>query len=204
MKTWQTKLLWSLGGMVMIIAGCATPMVPRNVMSSITQPPTLFREIQKNTDHYIGKTVLWGGTILKVTNYQETTSIEVLQEPTDSDGRHTTIEESQGRFLAEVKGYLDMEVYKRGRQISMTGKVKGQQEQPLGEGQGEYSYPMMAVEHIYLWPETVRLYPVPAYYGPPMWWGGYWDFDIYWSNRWGHRRGWRHGRGYDGQRREIR
>jgi len=173
-------ILFTLLGAVAILAGCATPMVPREVMSTVTQPPTTFREIQHNTDHYIGTTVLWGGQILGVKNAKETTVIQILQEPVDSDGTPTSRDASQGRFLAGSSEYLDAEVYAPGRRVTVVGKIKGKITQPLAEGQSEYDFPVVAIDQVYIWPKEPRVvYPAPYYYGPPVWWGPYWG--PYWG-----------------------
>jgi outer membrane lipoprotein len=184
MSNKKLNLLAFLAGASIILSGCATPMVPREVMSTVTQPPTAFREIQQNTDHYIGITVLWGGQILGVMNSKDSTSIQILQEPVDSDGKPTDRDASQGRFLAECKDYLDAEVYAPGRRITIVGKIKGKIAHPLAEGQSEYDYPVVSIENVYLWQKEPRVYPAPYpyYYGPPLWWGPYWG--PYWGVEW--------------------
>jgi len=185
-----------LAGLIVILSGCATPMIPKGIMSEVT-PNLNFKEIRKNTGNYLGKTVLWGGEILKVENSKELSIIQVLQEPTDSDGKPGNREGSQGRFLAEVKEYLDPEVYKKGRQITIVGNIEGQKEQALDEGGMEYSFPLVAVEHLYLWPKPEYINQTPVYYGAPYWWGGYWGWGPSWNSRWGGGVGFEYFNGFD-------
>jgi outer membrane lipoprotein len=178
MKNKIIKLLQAVA-LLSLATGCAAPMIPKTVMSGVSQPPVAFKEILKNTDNYAGKTVLWGGEIIRLTNDKDMTTIEVLQAPTDSDGKPESVENSQGRFLAEVKEYLDAEVYKKGRQISVVGKVQGKREQPLETGKADYSYPLIAVDHLYLWPKPEMYNSSPAYYyGYPY---GWWDWNWGWG-----------------------
>lgn len=186
MKTKICKLIHLM--MVFIgAAGCATPMIPKTVMSTVSQPPTAFKEILKDPDKYIDKTVLWGGKIIKVKNNKDISVIEVLQMPVDSDGRPSGEEDSQGRFLADIKLYIDPEVYKKDRQISVVGKINGKREQLIDNGEMEYSYPVVAVDNLYLWPKEIYN-PAPAYYYYPPWgwWGSYyWNWGRYWGPGWG-------------------
>lgn len=180
MKTKIIKLALVIT-LVFLATGCATPMIPKTIMSNISQPPIAFKEVLRNPDKYKGNTVLWGGEVIKLINDQEMTIVEVLQAPTDSEGKPTSIENSQGRFLAEVKMYLDTEVYKKGRQISVVGKVQGKRKQPLEPGKVNYAYPMVEVDHLYLWPKPEVYNPAPAYYYSPPYWDGFWN----WSWDWG-------------------
>ncbi len=184
------KIVAILPAAIIFLAGCAVPMVPKEVMSTVTQPATAFRSVQIDTDHYIGTTVLWGGQILGVINNKEATTIQVLQEPVDSDGKPTSRDASQGRFLAESQEYLDAEVYASGRRITIVGKIKGKVGQPLAEGQREYDFPVVYIEHVYLWQKEVPVYPYPYYYyyGPPVWWGPYWGVEWDWRAGWGYDR----------------
>jgi len=193
--TMSIKIMGILSLAIIILAGCAAPMVPREVMSTVTQPPTTFREIQGVTDRYIGTTVIWGGQILAVMNEKDSTTIQILQEPLDPDGNPRDRDSSQGRFLVESQEYLDPEVYTPGRRITVVGKIKGKISHPLGEGQTEYDFPIVTVEHMYLWQKEPLVYPYPAYYGPPIWWGPYWGVGWDWRLSYGYERF--HGPGFE-------
>lgn len=182
---------------VLLVTGCVTPMIPKTVMSGVSQPPVEFKEVAKNTDNYIGRTVLWGGEIIKLTNDKEMTTVEVLQAPTDSDGQPTSMENSQGRFLAVIKEYMDTEVYKKGRQITVVGKVQGKREQTLEPSKTSFTYPVVEVDHFYLWPKQDRYYYAPAYYYGPPYWDGYWSWGSYWGPRWGWGFGFNYYNGFD-------
>ena len=128
-----------------------------------------FGAVLSNPEKYKGEIVIWGGLIIDSVNEADGTStIKVLETSLDSYGLPDDDEYSKGRFLAKVPRYLDKEIYKNGRKITLAGEVMGKEVLPLGEAQ--YTYPVISVKEIHLWK------PVPYYYGPypyDYWyWGG--------------------------------
>ena len=145
----------------------------------MAQEKIALAQVVKNPEAYKGRTVLWGGKIMRVVNKKEGTLIEVLQLPLDINDRPKDVDTSQGRFLALQPGYLDVAIYRPGREVTIVGKVQAIKKLPLGEI--EYSYPFLKVKGIHLWkarPESIRVYPeyplYPYWYGPPCYWGYPW------------------------------
>lgn len=98
-----------------------------------------------------GKIVLWGGVILRVDNLKETTRIEVLAYPLDSNSMPQTSRDSLGRFIFEYSGYLEPASYAAHRLISVVGRV--QQVQTGRVGETDNLYPVIIAQQIYLWPK---------------------------------------------------
>lgn len=127
-----------------------------------------------------GKSVLWGGKIIKAENKKEGTLIEVLELPLDRSRRPKNVDSSEGRFLALYPEYLDTAIYRPGREVTVIGEVEGTKILPLGEI--NYTYPLIRAEKIHLWEkraESIRVfheYPFyPYWYGYPYGWGHpYW------------------------------
>ena len=156
---------------LMIFSGCA-PIIPQELKRSIRENITI-HEVVKNPDAYKGKMVLWGGEILRTVNKKEGTMIEVLQLPLDRSDRPKDVDASEGRFLVLHPDYLDVAIYRPGREITVVGKIQGIRKLPLGEI--EYEYPLLKAEKIHLWkikPEEIKVYheypPYPYWY--PYWW----------------------------------
>ena len=63
-------------------------------------------------------------------------------EPEDSDV-------SYGRFMVRFEDYRDPEIYKKGRKITVAGKIAGGKVMPLDKL--EYTYPVIAPAEIHLW-----------------------------------------------------
>ena len=155
------------------IAGC-TPVISKQLREEAAKELTL-SVVLKNPDDCKGKSVFWGGVIISSVNLKEGTMIEVLQKPSDMQGKPKNVDESEGRFLALNPGYLDVAIYNRGRKVTVAGEVQGKKMQRLGEI--EYSYPLISVKEIHLWPlekeERGFYYPCPCRHYP-WWYGHYW------------------------------
>jgi outer membrane lipoprotein len=96
-----------------------------------------------------GKNVQWGGTIVRTTNLKDSTQIEVLAFPLDTDGRPRVDATAQGRFILERAGYLEPADYAPGRQVTTVGTVTGTLAGKVGEA--DYTYPAIRARQLYLW-----------------------------------------------------
>ena len=175
----KIKILQSFFGLLFMLSGffsltgCA-PVISKQLREQAAKELTL-SVVLKNPDAYKGKTVLCSGVIISSVNLKEGTMIEVLQKPADRQGKPKDVDESEGRFLALNPGYLDVAIYNGGRKITVAGVIKGKKIQRLGEI--EYSYPLIRVKEIHLWPvekEERVYYPYPCWHYPwwyyPYWW----------------------------------
>jgi outer membrane lipoprotein len=138
-----------------------------------------FSTILANPEAYQGETVVWGGKVIDTVNEESLALIKVLQIPLDYFGMPEDEEMSQGRFIAEVQRYVDPEIYRKGRMITLAGEILGKKVEPLGEM--EYTYPLVRVKEIHLWKQYSSPY---GPYPPPYWyyWFGYpypyaWPYD---------------------------
>jgi outer membrane lipoprotein len=108
------------------------------------------QKVTANPQPATGKSVQWGGTIVSTANLQNSTQIEVLAYPLDSDGRPKTGGAAQGRFILERTGFLDPASYAAGRQVTVVGKVSGTRTGRVGEA--DYVYPVVTATQLHLWP----------------------------------------------------
>ena len=99
----------------------------------------------------MGRVVLLGGAIVEAVNFATHTRIILLQHPLDRRDRPRTKQASGGRFLLRVPGYVETEVYRPGRAVSVIGEVVGREDLPLGET--TYAYPALAPKALHLWSE---------------------------------------------------
>jgi outer membrane lipoprotein len=169
---------------LVLISGCAHA-ISRGVRKEVDKEVT-FLELIKTPTAYEGKVVLLGGVIVNTINKEEGTLLEVYQTKLDSEERPTDTDRSEGRFLALYEGYLDSEIYKQGRQVTIAGTVQGAKVKPLGEI--EYHYPYLLVKEIHLWKEEEPIayepYPWGGWYDPWYPWGWY---SPWWYHRHYHR-----------------
>jgi outer membrane lipoprotein len=184
MKNWfQFYLLLFL---MVLLSGCAH-VISSDLRDKADRTLT-FRQVLQDPNAYIDKYAVWGGEIIQTINQKDGTSlIEVFQRPLGWKGEPKLNEPSGGRFLALAEKVLDPYLFRKGRKVTVAGKILGEKTRPLGEM--DYRYPLLSGEQIYLWeeyyyPAYYSYYPYPPYYYDP-WWGPYWG-GPYWG-RFGYR-----------------
>jgi outer membrane lipoprotein len=163
--------------------GCTQYVISTPLREQAALSPA-FTTVRANPGKYIGYTVIWGGVIIETVNQPNHTTITILQTPLELYQVPKDPEQSQGRFIARVDGYLDREVYHKGRKVTVAGQISGQETLPIGEMQ--YTYPVVKVQEIYLWRSVAPYYrpyyrqyywgwgSYPAWPYPGGWWGPFW------------------------------
>ena len=172
-----------------LLSGCAHA-VSRGVLKQVDRKIT-FVALLKDPNAYKGKVVLLGGIIVNSINKQEGTLLEVYETALDRDGKPLNTDKSEGRFLALYQGYLDSEIYAKGRKVTIAGTVQGEKVQQLGEIQ--YHYPYLIVKEIRLWKEEELAYYdqyEPYRWGP--WYDPWYPWGPWWYP-WGYRGYYHHG-----------
>ncbi|MFL6646932.1 MAG: Slp family lipoprotein, partial [Sulfurifustaceae bacterium] len=116
---------------------------------------------------HVGQRVRWGGRITGVENHANETWLDIVGRPLDSNGRPRSGDESLGRFIARVNGFLDPAIYAKGREVTVAGTV----ERTITRSIGDYPYPYVVVnaDMTELWELRVER---PVYYDPfydPFW-----------------------------------
>jgi outer membrane lipoprotein len=170
------------GLLLFLLSGCAYP-ISKDLRQKAEESPT-FSKILQNPTAYTGSIVLWGGSIIQTLNIKEGTEIVVLEVPLGYEERPEGTRYSQGRFIVKTSRYLDPEIYKPGRKITVAGEIIGKEARRLGKT--KYTYPVVTMKQIHLWARhRVYVYPYPYYWYGPGWWGpypygyyggwGYWD-----------------------------
>jgi outer membrane lipoprotein len=160
------NLLFLLAVVFMLSCAPLSKEVMRQVDEALTYPI-----VHKSPQDFLGKTVLWGGVIVKTTNRQRETILEIRQSELDVGKRPKNLDSSAGRFIVRQAGFLDPVIYKQGREITIAGEVAGKETLPLGGIQ--YTYPVILAKEIHLWEKIdPRRYPYP-YWDYPFFWGPY-------------------------------
>ena len=155
-------------------SGCAYP-ISKELRQEASKEPT-FPMVLQNPTAYSGSIVIWGGKIIEAHNVTGGSEIIVLETPLDYQEMPESEKYSQGRFIAKSSTFLDPEVYKKGKKITIAGEILGKETKPLGKT--EYTYPVIMVKQIHLW-RKVKVYPYPPpYYGYGPYYEPY-DWDWY-------------------------
>ncbi len=107
------------------------------------------RQMRLHPERYKGRKALLGGVILTSRHLKEGTVIEVLHRPLSWRNAPKDVDQSEGRFLVASAGFLDGEIYRRGRMVTVLGVVLGIRSQLLGEI--DYRYPLISMDKLVLW-----------------------------------------------------
>lgn len=141
--------------------GCAS--VPEPVREApLTSPDPA--QVRANPGNYAGMTVRWGGVIVAVENEAKESVVQVVSRPLARSTRPQETDESWGRFIVRLKGFIDPVDYAPGREITVIGAVDGVEERNIGTYR--YSYPLVRATSYYLWPLRPPPIPDPYYYSP--------------------------------------
>ena len=122
--------------------------------------------------------VRWAGVILDTRPEDGHTCFEILSRQLEKSMRPKNTDQSDGRFIACKTGFYDPEVFKKKREVTLTGRILHVDKRKIGDY--DYLFPIVDIEFMTLWP--VRRYR-PYYYGAyrPYYWhyphyGPYWRY----------------------------
>jgi outer membrane lipoprotein len=153
---------------LVMLAGCASTQEPED------RQALTFLQVKAAPDSFKGQTAVFGGRVLTARRQKDSTKIEILQLPLDQSGRPGyDLTQSQGRFIAQQREFLDPATLPPGTRIVVTGIVSGSMTLPLDET--DYTYPVIDIKGVQVWagPEDVARRTNPYYMGPGPYCGGY-------------------------------
>lgn len=167
------------------ISGCAS-QIPLVIREAPPDNPTV-QQVRNYPEQYQGRAVRWGGTIASVENKEDATWIEVVATELDHYGRPKDTDQSPGRFLVRIDGFLDPQIYRLGRSITVYGKVESRTERRIDEY--PYTYPLLRGLSYYLWREYpdweyAYTYPGRTHYFPRYYFSPY--YRNYFGGFYGH------------------
>lgn len=160
----RLKCLTTVAAFV-LLAGCATTRVPEPIREPIK--PELAPNEVRSGPAPVGMRVRWGGTIVRLENRGELSVLEVVARSIDGDGRPLASDNSQGRFIAHIPGFMEPTLYTTGRLITVVGTLEDNRRGKIGEY--DYVFPVVKVSEHYLWPKPRARarepypYPYPWY-----------------------------------------
>ena len=147
-----------------LLCACASN-IPLEVREDISGEQITLAAVRSDMERYSGHKVRWGGTISSIQNKATDTWIEVVERPLGSYGRPQVSDQSDGRFLVRIDGFLDSATYRVNRSITVYG-VLGDSV-PGNIGEYSYTYPMVGAYSHYLWNDYDALERYDRYYGYP-------------------------------------
>lgn len=147
LKIFMMCMVLCLGWM----GGCASsPVAVPEPLKKQVDPTLTFSQLRQDPKAFEGKMIVLGGEVLSAKRLTEGTRLEVLQLPLDDDERPVvTRTDSQGRFFAIEKDFLDPAMFPSNTQVTIVGEVVGTIDAKLDEM--NYQYPTVMIKHLHAW-----------------------------------------------------
>lgn len=135
---------------VVMLSGCTT--APAEQQIGQTSSATKVSSVRQQPELHQNAEIVWGGSVIGIDNRAEETWIEIVERPLHRRGMPDLKEDSTGRFIAVVPGFLDPLNYSNGRSITIAGTVNGSETRKIA--QADYDYPVVAVVDHRLWSDA--------------------------------------------------
>ena len=157
---------WLLFISILFLHACS------NLPANIKNPPNVdihLHQVLKNSSNFQNNPVRWGGTVIDVENETDKTNIQILFYALNYYGRPLLNQPSPGRFITVSKQFLDPEIYAKGTEITVVGKLQGTVEKQIGKKL--VAVPIVTIEEHHIWPQyqtnyyryRYRYYPYNSY-----------------------------------------
>lgn len=159
------------GFFLFVASGCAYP-ISKDLRHQANKDLT-FSQVIQNPEAYTGKIVIWGGLIIETSNPPDGGEILILQTPLDS-GEYPNTKSTYGQFIAKTSTFVDPVIYKKGRKVTLAGKIIGKRVKTLEVM--KYTSPVVGIKELFLWSKERVWWEPPSYYG--------WKWDLYEPNPW--------------------
>jgi outer membrane lipoprotein len=129
----------------LLLSACVSGPKPlRGEFSNITPA-------QAAKGNTVNAKIRWGGRIVAVNNQAQRSCFEIVGLDMYASARPQGQDRSVGRFIACRAGFYDPDVFKAGREVTITGAIDAFESRKIGEY--DYRYPMVSADVVYLWPE---------------------------------------------------
>jgi outer membrane lipoprotein len=155
--------------LLLTLAGCASTQEAQD------RQALTFLQVKSAPYSFQGQSVVFGGRVLTARRQKDGTRIEILQLPLDRSTRPGyDLTQSQGRFIAIYREFLDPATLPPGTRITVTGEVSGSITLPLDET--DYTYPVINITRVHVWTTSEDVASrIRPYMGPGPYWGPYWS-----------------------------
>ena len=139
-----------------LVMGCAAG-ISQQARSKVTYTGS-FSALQKTPDAYKSEVVMLGGRIIETKASSPLSEITVLQLAIGNSDRPVNSDKSEGRFIVQSKQLLDPAIYEKDMLLTVVGTLKGSKVLPIGDL--EYTYPIVELIEIKLWPKGMQTQPM--------------------------------------------
>lgn len=152
------RFRWRRGVLMILLwlmAAACQPVLSETIRG---QADTAFPpgELHADPEKYIGKIILLGGTVVRVTNESTRSVLELLERPLGSRLEPEAGDVTLGRALIVFDKTLDDQIFYQGRKVTLAAEIVGRETRPLD--QTTYTYPLLKVREYHLWPVAAEGY----------------------------------------------
>jgi len=166
----------------MLLSGCVS--VPDSIKGSSELPQQDLLRVMNAPQLFVGQESRFGGKVVKVTNLNGLTRVEIATQPLDESARPRLGAASVGRIFADIRGFVDP-VDLNNQYITVLGNIKGTEKGDIGKA--SYNFVVIDVRGYQRWHLTQQVMTPPQPIDPYIWYGptrhrpGYWGPNSYWG-----------------------
>lgn len=132
------------------MAGCAYPI--SHELRAQAERGLTYPVVARDPLLYKGKTVIWGGLVIRYRGQLNQTILTVMETPLDRWGVPQDEGTSRGRFIARVPEYLAEEIYGGKNKVTLAGNLVGEETRSLGGMPVRYPVVEVREFHFFLEP----------------------------------------------------
>jgi len=132
------------------VIGCA--YYQQSIAEKPDASPPPFSKVIENPSAYLGAPVVWAGEVIDFSTTQAGSEITITQYPLIADSIPTSLQYSQGQFIAQTSKQLDRAKFRQGQVLTVFGTVSGQVTKPRGSN-AQYSYATILINKTRFWKE---------------------------------------------------
>ncbi|PNS13233.1 hypothetical protein COO59_02950 [Mixta theicola] len=159
----------------LLLTGCVS--VPDSVKGRSPVPQQDLLRVMNAPQLYVGQEARFGGKVVKVTNLNGRTRLEIATQPLDDTARPRLGTASVGRIWADINGFVDP-VDVNNQMVTVVGLIKGSEKGEVGKA--SYSFVVVNVTGYQRWhlqqQVVTPMQPIDPWiwYGPTRHHPGYW------------------------------
>ena len=164
----RKNLIHAAGMLVamLLLSGCVT--VPDSVKGRSSMPQQDLLRVMNAPQLYVGQEARFGGKVVKVTNLDGRTRLEIAAQPLDEGARPLLGAASTGRILADINGFIDP-VDVTNQLVTVVGTIKGSEKGEIGKA--SYNFVALDVTGYQRWRKLQQIMMPPQPIDPWIWYG---------------------------------
>jgi len=132
--------------LTLALSACAPAPIYKATANNAAVPPS---QVARESERYGKSDVIWGGRIVRVSNFADHSEIEILAYPLDGSQRPQANDTGNGRFIAAMPGYVESLDYPAGGLVTVAGRLNGTRASNVG--QASYTFPLVSVNQSHVW-----------------------------------------------------